>query len=104
MMQFTIRVEHQIITLTALEDHRTCQVQPSASSVSQEMLRGEAVSSVCFCTTWRQTAATLSVRLDLKTYQMSFSAHTVRHVILQNDFNIHFWRRPGLQAVESRLP
>ena len=54
MTHFTIRMEHQIITLTASAVHRTFQVLPSAISVSQEMLRGEAASIVFLCTTWSQ--------------------------------------------------
>ena len=56
-MHFTIRAEHQIITLTASAVHRTCQVLPSAGSGSQETLRGEAASSVCLCATWSHKTA-----------------------------------------------
>lgn len=39
-------MDHQIVTLKASAGHRICQVVPSASSESQEMLRGD-TASVC---------------------------------------------------------
>ena len=52
-----IRVEHQIITPIISAGHRTCQVLPSASSVSEETSRGEAAASVCLYITWTRKTA-----------------------------------------------
>jgi hypothetical protein len=43
-------MEHQIVTLTASAGHRNWQVLPSASPVSQEMLRGETASVRAYVT------------------------------------------------------
>jgi hypothetical protein len=74
-MHCTIRMEHQIITLTVSAVHRTGQVLPSASSGSQGMLRGEAASSVCVCTTWSRKTANSAFLTGLKIYQMMTSLH-----------------------------
>ena len=81
-MHFTIRMEHQIIILTALAGHRTGQVLPAASSVSQETSRGEAATSVCLCTAWSQkTANSCILNYPQKVPNddiISFIAHTVQ--------------------------
>ena len=62
----SIRLEQQIIVPVVSVSHRICQVLPSASSVSQEMLRGEAASSVCLCATWSHETTNSASWIDLK--------------------------------------
>jgi hypothetical protein len=78
-MHFKIRMEHQIISLTASAVHRTSQVLPSAGSGSQEMLQGEAASSVRLCTTWSHKTNS-ALEIGFKSYQMKTSIHLL-HIL-----------------------